>query len=179
MKSKGKLLFFLAGCLFILAGWSQKKVELLNDKKLIDLNLAIGKCTLGAEDLISTEGDNAQETNSPTTAPKPVLSVTPKPTQGLTPTPRPTATPKPTQPPLLKPRTLNITIRDQQVTYNNVVWTDLEILRAQLQKDHDERTTFRLVDDFAEAHAYRQMLEILNELETEIGLRYIKSDSVN
>ena len=172
MKRRGKLLLFLAVSLLVLVGWSQKKIELLNDKKLIDLNLAIGKCTLGAEDLIPDEGDSTQDSNNSATVPGPVMSVTPKPTQGLTPTPKPTTQPKPSLP--AKPRTLDISIRDMQVTYNHVPWPDLEILKAQLQKDHDERTTFRLVDDFAEAHVYKQMLEILNELETKIGLRYIK-----
>ena len=170
MKKRGKLLLFLAVSLLVLAGWSQKKVELLNDKKLIDLNVAIGKCTLGAEDLIPDEGDSMQDANNPATAPKPEMSITPKPTQKLTPTP--TTQPKPSLP--AKPRTLDISIRDEQVTYNHVSWPDLEILKEQLQRDHDERTTFRLVDDFAEAHVYRQLLEILNELEAEIGLRYIK-----
>ena len=168
MKRKGKL-FFLAVGLLLFAGWGQKKVELLNDKKLIDLNAAIGTCTLGAEDLIPDEGDNTQDTNTPATAP--VMSITPNPTPRITPTPRPTSQPKPSLP--AKPRTLDISIRDVQVTYHHVPWPDLEILKAQLQKDHDEWTTFRLVDDFAEAHVYRQMLEILNELEGEIGLRYI------
>ena len=175
MKKRGKLVLFLVICLLVLAGWNQKKVELLNDKKLIDLNAAIGKCTLGAEDLIPDVCDNTQNVNNPATTPEPKLSAAPKPTGGITPTHQPTIHAKPTLPPLLKPRTLDISIRDQEVTYNKAMWKDLEILKAQLQKDHDERTTFRLVDDFAEAHVYRQMLEILNELEAEIGLRYITS----
>ena len=154
MKKTKKCFLLFAISLLALAGWSRKKVELLSDKKLIDLSAAIGKCTLGAEKLM------------------PDMSITPKPTSQITPTPHPTNVPKPSLPP--KPRTLDIRIRDMQVTYNHEAWTDLEILKAQLQKDHDEWTTFRLVDDFAEAHVYRQMLGILNELETEIGLRYIK-----
>jgi hypothetical protein len=58
------------------------------------------------------------------------------------------------------------------VTYNYVPWPKLDILAEQLRRDHNEWTTFRLIDDFAEAHVYRQMLEILNELEAEIGLSY-------
>ena len=163
----------MAISLLALAGWSRKKVELLSDKKLIDLSAAIGKCALGADELLPEEGDTVQDVNSPDRMP--AMSVTPIPTQKLTPTPRPTSQPKPSLPP--KPRTLDISVRDMQVTYNHVPWPDLEILKAQLQKDHDERTTFRLVDDFAEAHVYRRMLEILNELEAEIGLRYIKEEA--
>ena len=172
MKKTKKRLLLLTVSLLVLAGWSQKKVELLSDKKLIDLSAAIGKCTLGADDLMPEEGDNTQDGSTSTDASGPVMSVTPKPTAKITPAPYPTNGPKPSLPE--KPRTLDIRIRDMQVTYHPVPWPDLEILKMQLQKDHDERTTFRLVDDFAEAHVYRQMLEILNELEAEIGLRYIK-----
>ena len=172
MKKTKKCFLLLMVSLLAFAGWGRKKVELLSDKKLIDLSAAIGKCTLGADDLMPEEGDNAQDANNPDRIP--AMSVTPNPTSQITPTPHPTNGPKPSLP--AKPRTLDIRIRDMQVMYNYVPWPDLEILKAQLQKDHDERTTFRLVDDFAEAHVYRQMLEILNELENGIGLRYIKEE---
>lgn len=171
MKRKRKLLLLVSFSLLVLAGWGQKKVELLSDKKLIDLNAAIGKCLLGAEDLIQDDGS---EIMNPTTTPGPVGSVTPKPTvtPRVTPTPRVTATPAPTRVPL--PRTIDIRIRDQKIIYNYVEWPDIEILKEQIQKDHDERTTFRLIDDYAEAHVYRQMMDVLEELETELGLNYTK-----
>jgi hypothetical protein len=166
MKKRRKLFLLLAVSLLVLAGWGQKKVELLSDKKLIDLSVAIGNCTLGAEDLIPDEGDNTQDPNSPTATPGPAPTVTPK----VSPTPWPTDAPKPTLP--AKPRVQDISVRDQVVTYNYVPWPKLDILAEQLRRDHNEWTTFRLIDDFAEAHVYRQMLEILNELEAEIGLSY-------
>lgn len=174
MKRKGKLFLLLAVSLLVLIGWGQKKVELLSDKKLIDLSAAIGNCTLGAEDLIP---DSEKDATTPVTTPVPMASVTPKPTV----TPRPTSTPtsmpapsihpKPTLPP--KPKTYEIRVRDQVVTYKNEPWTDLDILTDRFQSDCNEWTTFRLIDDYAEAHVYRKIIEILNKLETEIGLRYI------
>ena len=174
MKRKGKLFLLLTVSLLVLAGWGQKKVELLSDKKLIDLSAAIGNCTLGAEDLIPDEGKDA---TTPLTTPVPMTSVTPKPTVTPRPTstptsmPAPTIHPRPTLPP--KPRTYDIRVRDQVVTYKNETWPDLDIFTDQIQKDCNEWTTFRLTDDYAEAHVYRKLIEILNELEAENGLRYI------
>jgi len=165
MKRKRKLLLLAIAALLVLAGWGQKKVELLSDKKLIDLSAAIGNCKLGADDMVQ---DIGKETPNPSATPVPMTSVTPKPT--AKPTPKVTVTPAPTRVPL--PRTMDIRVRDQKVSYNYVEWPDLAILKEQIQRDFDERTSFRLVDDYAEAHVYREMLNILSDLEAEIGLKY-------
>jgi len=174
MKRRGKLFLLLTVSLLVLAGWGQKKVELLSDKKLIDLSAAIGNCMLGAEELVPPE--EGKDTPNPSVTPVPMTSVTPKPTVTPIPTstptsmPAPTIHPKPTLPP--KPKTYAVSVRDQVVAYKNTEWTDLDSFTEQLQKDCNEWTTFRLIDDYAEAHVYRKLLKILNELETEIGLRY-------
>ena len=165
MKRKRVLFLLAIDVLLVLAGWGQKKVELLSDKKLIDLSAAIGNCKLGADDMVQ---DIGKETPNPSATPVPMTSVTPKPT--AKPTPKVTVTPAPTRVPL--PRTMDIRVRDQKVSYNYVEWPDLAILKEQIQKDFDERTTFRLVDDYAEAHTFRRMLGILSDLEAEIGLKY-------
>lgn len=165
MKRKRVLFLLAIAVLLVLAGWGQKKVELLSDKKLIDLSAAIGNCKLGADDMVQ---DIGKETPNPSATPVPMTSVTPKPT--AKPTPKVTVTPAPTRVPL--PRTMDIRVRDQKVSYNYVEWPDLAILKEQIQKDFDERTTFRLVDDYAEAHTFRRMLGILSDLEAEIGLKY-------
>ena len=174
MKRKGKLLLLLAISLLVLAGWGQKKVELLSDKKLIELSAAIGNCMLGAEELVPP--DEGKETPNLSATPIPMTSVTPKPTVTPRPTstpssmPAPTIHPRPTLPP--KPRTYEVSVRDQVVTYKNTEWTDLDSFTEQLQNDCNEWTTFRLTDDYAEAHVYRKLLETLKKLETENGLRY-------
>jgi len=165
MKRKRMLFLLAIAVLLVLAGWGQKKVELLSDKKLIDLSAAIGNCKLGADDMVQ---DIGKETPNPSATPVPMTSVTPKPT--AKPTPKVTVTPAPTRVPL--PRTMDIRVRDQKVSYNYVEWPDLAILKEQIQRDFDERTSFRLVDDYAEAHVYREMLNILSDLEAEIGLKY-------
>ena len=169
MKKRGTVFLLLMVSLLVLAGWGQKKVELLSDKKLIDLSAAIGNCTLGAEELIPEDG---KDTPNPSATPVPMTSVTPKPTAAptLTSMPAPTIHPKPTLPP--KPRTRDISVRDQIVTYKAVSWPDLDVFMEQLRQDQDEWTTFHLVDDYAEAHVYRRIKKMLEELKTELGLKY-------
>ena len=169
MKKRGTVFLLLMVSLLVLAGWGQKKVELLSDKKLIDLSAAIGNCTLGAEELIPEDG---KDTPNPSATPVPMTSVTPRPTAAptLTSMPAPTIHPKPTLPP--KPRTRDISVRDQIVTYKAVSWPDLDAFMEQLRQDQDEWTTFHLVDDYAEAHVYRRIKKMLEELKTELGLKY-------
>ena len=169
MKKRGTVYLLLMVSLLVLAGWGQKKGELLSDKKLIDLSAAIGNCTLGAEELIPEDG---KDTPNPSATPVPMTSVTPKPTAAptLTSMPAPTIHPKPTLPP--KPRTRDISVRDQIVTYKAVSWPDLDAFMEQLRQDQDEWTTFHLVDDYAEAHVYRRIKKMLEELKTELGLKY-------
>ena len=169
MKKRETFFLLLMVSLLVLAGWGQKKVELLSDKKLIDLSAAIGNCTLGAEELIPEDG---KDTPNPSATPVPMTSVTPRPTAAptLTSMPAPTIHPKPTLPP--KPRTRDISVRDQIVTYKAVSWPDLDAFMEQLRQDQDEWTTFHLVDDYAEAHVYRRIKKMLEELKTELGLKY-------
>ena len=56
MKKKYTILFVIFS-LMLLAGWGKKNVELLNDKKLIDLDAAIGICIPGAD--AAQASDNA------------------------------------------------------------------------------------------------------------------------
>ena len=55
MKEKFKLFILMFFFLLFLCGWGKKKVELLNDKKLIDLNVAIEICKPGADGYEITE----------------------------------------------------------------------------------------------------------------------------
>ncbi len=159
----------MAVSLLVLAGWGKKNVELLNDKKLIDLSAALGNCILGAEDLLPEE----DKTHNQAT---PVPSVRPTATPKATVTPRPTAVPtrKPTPTQSPQPEIFYISIRDQEITYHYEPCSDLDILRTQITRDHGELVSFRLIDNYAEAHVYRRVMGMLEELRNEIGLRYMK-----
>ena len=58
------------------------------------------------------------------------------------------------------------------MTYDLAAWEDLDKLEEQIRQDHSPWISFQLVDDFAEAHVYRRIMAILEDLEKEIGIRY-------
>lgn len=161
MKRKLKLLAVLLFSLLFLVGFGKKSVELLSDKKLIDLNAAIQICLPGAD---SSEKENGENTRNPA-----LPTVTPEPDVKPTATPRPT--PKPTSKP--KPRAVVISIRDCTVTCGSVEWDDFEALKERIAREANSNVTFHLVDDYAEAHVYRKVLSILEELDAELGISYI------
>ena len=154
---KKRYLFVLATvcALVFLAGWGKKNVELLNDKKLIDLNTAIEKCIPGAN---SAE---KSETSSSTSivADEKVMPGSASNDENRVET---------------QERIIVITVRDQTITYDTEEYADLNRLKAKIIQDNGEYVSFRLVDDFAESHVYKEVLSILSDLEAEIGLNYTK-----
>jgi len=168
MKRRGKLFLLLTVSLLVLAGWGQKKVELLSDKKLIDLSAAIGNCTLGADDMTpddgtSTKNPNGQAGVTPTAAPTPTRS------------PRPTAQPTRSPQPIIVPnaKTIIISIRDEAIFYDLRIVDDMESLEKRITIENADHISFKLVDNYAEAHVFRRVMALLEELEAEIGIRYI------
>ena len=155
MKRKNRLLFLMAVSLLVLAGFGKKSVELLSDKKLIDLNAAIALCLPGADSA------KPEDTGSPEVTKTPA-----KPSA----TPRPPATPT-TKP---KPSTVIISVRDQKITYNSGGKIELSKLETRIRQDARVVAGFKLVDDFAEAHVYRDVIEILEKLEEELGISYTR-----
>ena len=151
MKRKIKLLLFTGLSLLVLIGWGKKNVELLNDKKLIDLNIAMEKCLPGAD---VSDPENSSNTE------KPQNTVTPTITPQLTVTPN--------------PRTIVIRVRNRNITYDSIEWEDVDKLADRIRQDNSTLITFRLEDDFAEAHVYRRIMAVLAELEAELGIRYTK-----
>lgn len=164
MKRKIKLLTALLFSLLFLVGFGKKSVELLSNKKLIDLDAAIQICMPGAESQEKENGENTKNPVPPTVTPTPVV----KPTT----TPQPTATPKPTTKP--KPRAVVINVRDCTVTCGSTVWEDFDALKERIAREANSSVTFHLVDDFAEAHVYRKIIAILEELDAELGISYIR-----
>ena len=153
MKRKYKLLLFMVVSLLCLVGWGKKQVELLNDKKLIDLNLALQNCSLGADSKENTS-DNDEK----------VEEVLPKITE------------IPDDKIVIekKEKTIVISVRGRDITYDFAKWNDIDKLKDKMKQDNGELVSFQLVDDFAESHIYKRVMTILSELELEIGLKYTK-----
>ena len=165
MKKRGKLLLLVLVSLLVLAGWGQKKVELLSSKKLIDLSAAIGKCTLGAEEMTPSNGTDTQNPNGQGT-------VNPTPTTTPRPTAKPTSTPRPTVVPTAQ--TIIISIRDEAILYDLKPVENLDLLEKRIILANADHVSFRLLDNYAEAHVFRRVMALLEKLEAEIGIRYIR-----
>lgn len=163
MKRKIRLLFLVTVSLLVLAGFGKKSVELLSDKKLIDLNAAIAFCMPGADSAEKTEDKNQELSNDPT-----------EPTTAPEPSSVPTVMPEDQTGAEAKERTILISVRERVISYDDGERIKLEKLKDRMKQDAGEKTTFRLVDDFAEAHVYRRIITLLEELEAEIGINYIR-----
>jgi hypothetical protein len=50
----------------------------------------------------------------------------------------------------------------------------METLRNRITIEHAGHISFKLVDNYAEAHVFRRVMALLEELEAELGIRYIR-----
>lgn len=136
----------------ILCAWGTKKVELLDNQKLIDLEKAIEFAKPGADSAVGSEGENSGESDSGNESGNaPEVPV--------------------------KDRIIVISIRDEIITYNGSVYKEeilenTEAFENMLIRDNKDKTEFKLVDDFAEAHVYKCVLEILKKLHSETDLKF-------
>ncbi len=153
MKKKYPAMFMMICSLIFLTGWGKKEVKLLNDTKLIDLDTAIEKCIPGANSAEKSETSSSTST----VADEKVMSGSASNDENET-----------------QERIIVITVRDQTITYDTEEYADLNRLKAKIIQDNGEHVSFRLVDDFAESHVYKEVLSILSDLEAEIGLNYTK-----
>lgn len=136
----------------LLCAWGTKKVEFLDNDKLIDLEKAIEFAKPGADSVTDTEGENNGKTDSGNESGN-----------------------APEAP--VKDSIIVISIRDEIVTYNGSVYKEeilenTEVFENMLIRDNKDKTEFKLVDDFAEAHVYKCVLEILKKLHAEANLKF-------
>lgn len=150
MKKKYWLPLLMIVSLLFLAGWGKKQVELLNDKKLIDLNAAIGICMPGAD----TSDHNAYDQDSGERRAQEAQTGTDSAGD--------------------EEKIIVIRIRGEKVTYDSVQLTGLDSLKNRIRQDCGDKVSFRLMDDFAEAHVYKEVLKMLSELKSETGLTYTR-----
>lgn len=132
-------------CMFMIllwCSWGEKPVELLDDKKLIDLNKAIEFMEPGGE-LITP--DDPAYTTAVTTEQKPSEEM------------------------------IYINVRGEQIKFDGeeITFEELEAkLRQKLKKTDREHVTFKLADNFAEAHVYRNILGLLRDMNEKEGVKY-------
>ena len=139
MKQKKRLFtgaILLAAALFI--GWKVKPVELIDDKLLIDLDTAIVEAGWGQEgnpddapDDTKQEGD--KDNNNTGTTDKPNTSK----------------------------NTITVAVQGEKITLDGVTVKDAATLRSRLSAVLESDSTVVLEDNYAEAHVYRDVLQVL------------------
>ena len=159
MKKRYLFVLLMIGSLIFLVGWGKKRVELLNDKKLIDLDAAIEECIPGAN------APEAPETSLPAAGGR---------SDEETPAEAASAAETTDENETIeeKEKVVVISVRDRNVTYDAEEYTDPDKLKARIRRDNGEHVSFQLIDDFAESHVYKKVLSILSDLKAETGLNY-------
>ena len=142
-KKKISLLLMLVMMAAALAAWKLKPVELIDSKLLIDLDIAIQDADFGQEDSgdDSDAPDHKEDDGTPDIAP--------------------TAAPEVWE-------EITIVIRGEKTKINDVTIHTLSALEMVLDKTCGEGTRVYLMDDYAEAHAYKGVYEFLMQKQTEI-----------
>lgn len=158
MKKYTILLFVIFSAMFLTGlGFTKKRVELLNDKKLIDLDAAIGICIPGADaaqasdNVVNQSDAENEEHNEENMTAEIALDDKERIDE--------------------EKQVRVIKIRAREIVYETVE-TDIDELKNKIKQDNGKNVTFKLVDDFAEAHVYKEVKSMLSELEQEIGLKY-------
>ncbi len=160
MTKRLALMALMAFPLLFLAGWGKKEVSLLDDKKLIDLDKAIELCIPGADSPENTDGnpdgdstssemaDSGDGTNASNISENANMEDSKK--------------------------IHIIRVIETMAIYDEgkSPYTNMDELRERIKRDNGKNTAFRLVDDYAEAHVYREVMKILAELKEEVGLEY-------
>lgn len=130
----------------VLIGAGKQPVELLNDNPpLIDLDAAIKEADFGKN------GNTGSETGDPSQDQQGEEGDA---SQGD------------------KNKELKIYVRDEVITYDKLEFRNVNTLRKMLEKDYKEGDVIKLIDDYAEAHRYREVLNMLKEYQSEKGIAF-------
>ena len=134
MKKTLKIIFLLV-TVITLCSWGEKAVELLDSRKLIDLEKAIEISTPGGAAIFEDDQNDTDTEQNGSQNPSSKILV--------------------------------VTIRDEQITYNQKSVSGVEELAKKVRMDIKEGMKISLVDDYAEAHVYRDVLKALKEIRSE------------
>lgn len=153
MKKKIKVLAIILLSMIFLVGWGKKAVELLDDKKLIDLSKAIEYAKPGGEtqksELANEDSDKEEtEETSQESSKTDIENIE----EGE--------------------KIIVISIRDQVITYDGKSVDSVDQLEKLLRRDYKDNVFFSLVDDWAEAHQYKAIVKMMKALHSEIGLAF-------
>jgi hypothetical protein len=134
MKKSLKIIFLLA-TVRALCSWGEKAVELLDSRKLIDLEKAIDVSLPGGAAIFEDEGNDSdtEQDGSQNSSSK----------------------------------LLVVTVHGEQITYNQKSVSGADELAKKVSMDLKDGMKISLVDDYAEAHVYRDVLKALKAVRSE------------
>lgn len=136
----------------VLSGWGEKSVELLNNTLLIDLDKAIKDAPIGNQGNTLVSGELPGEEPSDHSSENHPLQESEA---------------------LQEEKKITITIQDTKIMYHDRVYSSVEEcdLENKIKAENkDGIYHVQLVDDYAEAHVYREVLAILRELNKTAGI---------
>lgn len=145
-KKKLIMAIIMLSCILLLGGWGKQKVELLTDGKLIDLEKAIDMAQPGVDEKSQEEEATEQQEEPANTEEDQETTDSQK-------------------------KTITIVIRGSQISFNGTT-CKVEEISKMTKQSCTSSDRVKLMDDFAEAHVYHKVDEILNELSQSIGFEY-------
>lgn len=151
MKNKTKVLLIVLISMLFFVGWGKKQIELLDDKKLIDLAVAIEYAKPGGDleqnEDISNETKESEESQNDAEA-----NMTDKENiqEGE--------------------KDIVISIHDQAITYDGQSVESVEKLEEYIRRDNGENVCFVVVEDWAESHRYKEVVKTIKMLKSELGI---------
>lgn len=148
-KRKTIVLLVLISALLVLGGWGKKKIELTASGRLIDLEKAIEWATPGTADKKANDEKQDQKTKE-----------TDK-----------TQSDKTTQNNSETAKTFKVRIHGTRVSLNGTE-CKVEELNGLVKQKCTANDKVKLLDDYAEAHVYHEVDDILNNLSESIGFEY-------
>ena len=150
LKNEKKLItvVILVSVLLILDGWGKKKIDLMTDGKLINLDKAIVMAQLGTEEKNQNTDSNKKDVEEESEQDQATVDVS-----------------------VVSSRTYKIRIHGTRIALNGTECKKEE-LASLIREKCQPGDSVRLLDDYAEAHVYHEVEDILTELSKSIGFKY-------
>lgn len=150
LKNNKKLItvVILFSSLLILGGWGKKKIDLMTDGKLINLDKAIVMAQLGTEETEQNTDSNQEKMKEKNEQDQATVDVS-----------------------VVSSKTYKIRIHGTRIALNGSECKKEE-LASLIREKCQPGDSVRLLDDYAEAHVYHEVEDILTELSKSIGFKY-------
>lgn len=151
-KKKTIILSSLLIVLFLLVGWGSEDVTLFHKNKVIDLQKAIELASSGGDENANDEITVEEE---PVVIDSEVIEESEEEPQEIT---------------------VNIIVSEKTIKIDGKVFSSIDQVKESIKEYNGSMVTFKLIDEYAEARSFKEVISILEELKKEIGVNYTISD---